>query len=220
MTAQAIQNECVYCPNPARVAAYTGAIAVHALAFAFLFLPITYEHVQKTIEPVFVWIDAPPKVEVPPIPPPPVRQQQTERRDKVKTHVDRVITSKPDTDFVEHVEPPAGPAIDQDIAIDPPAGPAVPAVADSMQLAILAAPMLYPPQLIRRGLEGTVLVRILVDREGKPAKIELGKSSGAPELDRAALSQVHRWRFQPMLKDGAAIEVWTTVPVKFTLERG
>jgi protein TonB len=50
--------------------------------------------------------------------------------------------------------------------------------------------------------------------------VELGRSSGVPDLDRAALSQVTKWRFRPAIKDGNPIEVWAIVPVKFSLDRG
>jgi protein TonB len=207
--------------SPARIAAYSGALAVHAVAFAFLLMPITYQHVAKPLVEEWVWIDPLPEVKPvpPPVPPPTVRPQER-HQDRIKIHQDRVIFEKPDTDFVEHVEPPVGPAIDEPVEKIVDTGPVAPAgPAPTVQLAYIYAPINYSPSLLRKHIEGTVMLRVLVDREGLPAKIELEKSSGNGELDRSALSQVTRWQFQPAVKDGRNIEVWAIVPVKFAIDR-
>lgn len=75
----------------------------------------------------------------------------------------------------------------------------------------------YPALSRRLREEGTVLLRVLVDTGGAPARVELKQSSGHPRLDRAALETVQRWRFVPARQGGAAIAGWVVVPLSFTL---
>jgi TonB family protein len=56
----------------------------------------------------------------------------------------------------------------------------------------------YPPQAKRFGQEGTVLVEIVISREGKVEDVYKVKSSGHILLDDAALKVItRRWKFQP-----------------------
>jgi protein TonB len=75
----------------------------------------------------------------------------------------------------------------------------------------------YPAQARREGWEGTVLLAILVDAEGRPARITLSRSSGFASLDGAAQETVKHWRFQPARYDGKPVQSWVKVPIVFTL---
>jgi len=76
----------------------------------------------------------------------------------------------------------------------------------------------YPEASIQAGEQGTVLLRVLVRRDGLPMRVELEKSSGSPHLDSAARNAVWGWRFVPARQGGNAIESWYGVPVVFRLE--
>ena len=76
----------------------------------------------------------------------------------------------------------------------------------------------YPLASRRSGEQGTVTLRVLVTREGLPARVDLEKSSGSPHLDAAALQAVKAWRFTPARQGQNAIESWMLVPVVFRLE--
>ena len=78
----------------------------------------------------------------------------------------------------------------------------------------------YPRAELARGIEGTVLVRLRVNRAGEPVEIRLERSSGSPNLDRAALDAARKWRFQPTMQGGGAVEVEGTVPVRFSILSG
>jgi len=54
----------------------------------------------------------------------------------------------------------------------------------------------YPAGARRRGVEGTVIVRILVAADGLAADCSILTSSGNALLDDAALRAARRWRFQ------------------------
>ena len=71
---------------------------------------------------------------------------------------------------------------------------------------------------LRRGCEGTVLIIVLVTREGKVKEANVGQSSGYGVLDRSALNAVKGWLFVPGMKGDQAVEMWVTVPIRFALK--
>lgn len=79
-------------------------------------------------------------------------------------------------------------------------------------------PPAYPASARRNGEEGTVLLRVLVGRDGAPLKVEVDQSSRSRALDRAALDAVKDWRFVPARRGAETIEAWVRVPVSFRLE--
>lgn len=76
---------------------------------------------------------------------------------------------------------------------------------------------LYPERARREGWEGTVLLRVLVDQEGKSKWIEMSRSSGFGSLDAAAVETVKRWRFYPARYGERRIESWVKIPIIFRL---
>ena len=75
----------------------------------------------------------------------------------------------------------------------------------------------YPEQARREGWEGTVLLTILVNAEGRPEKIVLSRSSGFASLDTAARETVKQWRFQPARNGTVQVQSWVKVPIVFAL---
>jgi protein TonB len=76
----------------------------------------------------------------------------------------------------------------------------------------------YPIMLRQRGIEGTVWLRVLVDRSGLPERIILFKTSGYRLFDESALRAVARWRFKPARSQGTTMASWVEFPVRFTLQ--
>ena len=76
----------------------------------------------------------------------------------------------------------------------------------------------YPVAARRAGEQGTVTLRVLVTRDGRPARVDLEKTSGSAHLDAAALEAVRGWRFVPARQGPDAIESWVLVPIVFRLE--
>ncbi|MGN6237698.1 energy transducer TonB [Dyella sp.] len=88
-------------------------------------------------------------------------------------------------------------------------------------LAYRQAPLAYPTIAMRQRMQGTVLLRVLVDESGRPVDVQVEQSSGHPLLDRSARSQVlSGWSFQPAVVDGRAVRAWARVPVTFQLRGG
>ena len=76
----------------------------------------------------------------------------------------------------------------------------------------------YPVAARRAGDQGMVTMRVLVTRDGMPARVDVEKSSGSPHLDAAALEAVKAWRFVPARQGPDAVESWVLVPIVFRLE--
>lgn len=95
----------------------------------------------------------------------------------------------------------------------------VPKVLTASAVRYLVEPVLTYPRASRElGESGTVVLKVLVDEQGRPKEIEVAKSSGHSRLDQQALQAMRRARFQPHIEDGAARPVWVMAPQTFTLE--
>jgi protein TonB len=123
-------------------------------------------------------------------------------------------------------QPPAPPAPPQPVAAPAPPAPAPPAppAPKSVTPASASAGYLknpapeYPSLAMRRGWEGTVLLRVHVLASGKPGEIQLQKSSGRDQLDDAALAAVKRWSFVPAKQGDVAQDGWVNVPIDFKIK--
>lgn len=73
----------------------------------------------------------------------------------------------------------------------------------------------YPPQALRRDIDGTVRVRIRVAADGSVASNDIESSSGNRLLDRAALEATRRWTFQPATRGGQPVAAEVVVPITF-----
>ena len=78
-------------------------------------------------------------------------------------------------------------------------------------------PPVYPVIARKRGDEGTVLLDVHVDEEGRVDDLRIAGSSGYNLLDRSALQAVRRWRFEPGRRGDRSVAMWVRVPVRFYL---
>ncbi len=76
---------------------------------------------------------------------------------------------------------------------------------------------LYPEQARKEGQQGRVLLRVLVDQEGRSKLVEVSRSSGNETLDRAAVEAIRLWRFSPARYGVKPVESWVRIPVDFRL---
>jgi protein TonB len=77
----------------------------------------------------------------------------------------------------------------------------------------------YPASAKKMGMEGKVMLKVFVSREGRVLNIEVGQSSGYEILDKAALEAVKNWRFVPARQGESPRDEWVQVPVAFVLRR-
>ncbi|MEC5318110.1 energy transducer TonB [Brenneria populi subsp. brevivirga] len=77
----------------------------------------------------------------------------------------------------------------------------------------------YPRRARRLQQEGEVLIRLIINPEGRLLKHEIARSSGYEALDQAAMTAISQTRCTPYRENGQAITVMTLQPVKFKLSR-
>ncbi|MFZ0007499.1 MAG: energy transducer TonB [Steroidobacteraceae bacterium] len=65
------------------------------------------------------------------------------------------------------------------------------------------------------GMEGPVLLDLLIDPHGEPIKVAVARGSGSPELDEAALRAAGSWRFAPPRWNSQPVEVWARVELRY-----
>lgn len=81
----------------------------------------------------------------------------------------------------------------------------------------------YTDAARQAGIEGNVVMRVIVDPEGKPAQVTLMRtdlaSNAEPDsaLVENAADAVKQWRFQPQMLNGSAIAYSLTVQTNFQL---
>ena len=209
--------------QPARVLGIAGAITLNATALMLLLVPVSAPMLANVIEPTIpvTFIErAKPKPQTPPEVPVKKSIPTTTPTQPVRTQQPTQAIAQTETPVVDggtEYVPTADPLPDTG-----PIGPPDPGPQPSTRLEYASAPApSYPPDALARELEGTVMLKVLVDVDGSPLSVEIERSSGHRKLDDAARRQVLRkWKFKPAIKDGQAIQVYGIVPVSFTLTRG
>ena len=83
-------------------------------------------------------------------------------------------------------------------------------------LAALTAAVEYPLLARRAGIEGTVVVQVVVEPDGKPSDPTVTRSAHEI-LDQAAVDAVMQQRFNPGRQRGRPVRVHMAIPVRFKL---
>ena len=73
----------------------------------------------------------------------------------------------------------------------------------------------YPQEAFVKKIEGTVVVEILIDSQGRVVRARVIQS--VPLLDAAALQTVYQWIFQPAVKHGRPVPTIAHAPVAFRI---
>lgn len=100
----------------------------------------------------------------------------------------------------------------------PSTGPAADANASEAVSYRIQFPPSYPEASLKAKEQGTVMLKVRVLADGTPADIVIHKSTATPALEQAAINAVQRWRFNPAIKDGKAVEGTVLVPMMFSLD--
>lgn len=75
----------------------------------------------------------------------------------------------------------------------------------------------YPHGARARGLEGRVVLSVLVDERGRVADVRVLESDPAGVFDDAALSSARGWTFTPATRGGISTSAWVRQVVRFSL---
>jgi TonB family protein len=98
---------------------------------------------------------------------------------------------------------------------NPPARISVPANVTSASIVTRVKPV-YPPEARARQIQGDVVLRAIIDKEGKISEVRV--LEGDELLAKSALEAVRQWRYKPMLSNGEPTEVETTITITFSLQ--
>ncbi|MEO0267986.1 MAG: TonB family protein [candidate division WOR-3 bacterium] len=148
---------------------------------------------------------------LPPPPPkeavPPVRAEEILRAELVKKE-----TPPPPPPEVKEETPPPAPEVKEEV---PPPKPEEPRIVAEAKILKGVQPE-YPEIAKKLGLKGMVIVRVLVDKNGKVIDARILKSSNYPILDEAALNASKEFIFEPVKdEEGKPVEFFTTIPFRF-----
>jgi len=76
----------------------------------------------------------------------------------------------------------------------------------------------YPDLAQRAGIEGRVIVKIWVDKDGKPHKAVVLKSD-ADIFNQPAVDAAMQYRFTPAIMNKGPVAVWVVIPFTFKLKQ-
>lgn len=77
----------------------------------------------------------------------------------------------------------------------------------------------YPQLAQRIGIEGRVMVKLWVDKDGKPHQASVLKSD-AEILNQSAIDAAMTTRFTPAIMNKGPVSVWVVIPYTFRLKQG
>jgi protein TonB len=75
----------------------------------------------------------------------------------------------------------------------------------------------YPLWARRRGIEGSALLRFVVDAEGRVSQVRVVSTEGSARFGDVARRTIDTWRFEPATKDGRPVAVKCQQRVEFRL---
>ncbi|NOY76862.1 MAG: energy transducer TonB [Calditrichaeota bacterium] len=76
----------------------------------------------------------------------------------------------------------------------------------------------YPEIARKAGVEGTVIIQVLIDEKGRVIKTKVLKSLGNNGCDEAAISAIRKTRWKPAMQRDKPVKVWVSIPVIFKLK--
>lgn len=205
--------------EPVRILGIAGAIALNVAALMLLMVPVSAPMQIAPPDKETIYIHDPPEPKPAEPEPVPIVKPQTIRATaptlsnppKPQPMPDQELIVPDGTDYVPPTRTDPMPDIGQTLPNPDPL--------PSTRLEYASAPApTYPREALLNGIQGTVVLKVLVDVDGKPLSVEIERSSGNRRLDDAARRQVLRkWMFRPAIRDGRAVQVYGIVPVNFTL---
>ncbi len=87
----------------------------------------------------------------------------------------------------------------------------------SAPVLVHSVPPAYPKDAVQRGAQGVVRFEATIAKDGSVKSLQV--ISGDPVLDIAAREAVLKWKYQPALLNGEALEVTQAIVVKFNLSQ-
>ncbi|MBI1795469.1 MAG: TonB family protein [Candidatus Eisenbacteria bacterium] len=215
--------------HEARALALASAGAITLLAVAIAIVPLLPREVTLAqVAPGPTTIDRAPTI-LPPLPPPIEVHKISPSK---PTHVPAVPLPVPDptappvlpnpnaTGMTNTSSSPIGvPSTEPGPVVDPNARPGINDVVfvEEFPAAIRQVKPVYPDIAMQAGVEGTVLVRALVGRDGRVLDARVDPKHSVTMLDEAALDAARQWIFTPGLSNHQPVMCWVSIPFRFQL---
>lgn len=79
----------------------------------------------------------------------------------------------------------------------------------------VAAP--YPPKMLRQGKTGSVVVQLVVEKDGSVSSVSVIGGSGQPEFEKAVMQVAYQWTFVPATRNGRPVRAYATRSYRFAL---
>lgn len=77
----------------------------------------------------------------------------------------------------------------------------------------------YPTFARNAGIEGTIILKITVDENGRVISVKVLKSAAQGIFDAAAIKAAQQWIFDPAEQSGNPVKATITVPLEFVLNQ-
>jgi len=190
-------------PSGSRVVGIAFVVALHVAIIYALVTVLAHHDVALPPAPIETKIISAPQPETPPPTPPPLPQFATPPP---------LFVPPPEVNVAAPPPPQStAPTVTTTIAPSTPAPTAPPArVQPHLDLAHSSQPD-YPPEARRLGEQGSLVLQVLVEPDGRVSDSKLVQSSGFPVLDEAALAGVKtNYRFVPGTVGGTPQPMWFT----------
>lgn len=207
-----------------------GALALHALILTWFVLPISKNTISADLysPPTNVTIRFTQPVKKETVLEKPV--QEVKKLEPIKpikkTHA-KIIPIKPKPETLSTIEPAAYEPAQKVVEPKPvepitmtqpkPTPQSIPVVTEVNLKGRRVRPE-YPKRSLKLRQEGTVLLRVLVSKDGKQETLTVHRPSKYVLLNQAAVKAVKKWKFEPTRRGGRAIKSWVEIPIEFAIQ--
>ncbi len=77
----------------------------------------------------------------------------------------------------------------------------------------------YPQAALERGTEGWVDLTFTVRTDGSVADVSVSAAEPAGIFEQSAMAAVRRWRYEPVKREGRAVEQRARLRLRFSIEK-
>jgi TonB family protein len=119
----------------------------------------------------------------------------------------------------EGVDKNGGVSVEQDIKIEDDPDMNTFIAVEKMPQVVKSVVPVYPDVAVRSGIEGTVWVKVLVDKEGKPRRAVVIKETPENIFSQSALKAAMEYLFTPAVMNSGPVTVWVTIPFRFQIRK-
>ena len=88
---------------------------------------------------------------------------------------------------------------------------------DKIPQAVHKVEPIYPPRAHKKGVCGKVVLRFLVEPDGRVTRPSIVEANPEGYFEQSALDAIRHWRFKPGIYRGKAVATWVVLPVQFKL---